>query len=275
MLAGAAALGRAAPAPAQWTEAPGAGWAQLSVYHHRTDREFGPDGTVRRFFADGRAVTTSVFLTAAVGLVEGADAWVQAPVHRLRFDDAGGERVETGLGDIRLFLRAGPALLGARLPVALAVRAGVKLPGSEFPVDAEVIPLTEGQRDWELMLEIGHSFHPLPLYAMGWVGNRWRERNEEIARDPGDERFAFAAVGGDLPAAFTWKLAGEGLWGTAPRIEGLPVPSASRRLLQLFPTLGRKAGPGILEVGGRLPLSGRNLPAGPALVLGYFVAWGR
>lgn len=226
------------------------------------------------FFADGHAITTSFFLTGAVGVVRGADVWVQVPVHRLSFDDAGGERDETGLGDVRLFLRLGPKLLRARLPVAVAVRGGVKLPGADFPVDAEVIPLTEGQRDWELMLEVGHSFHPFPLYVMGWFGNRWREENEEVVRDPGDERFAFAAAGGDLPAGFTWKFAWEGLWGLAPRIERLTVPTAKRRLQQLFPSVGRRLGPGILEVGGRIPVSGRNLPAGPALMGGYFLSWG-
>ncbi len=247
---------------------------QLTVFHHDTREEFDTEGEVAPFFADGHAVTTSFFLTAAVGLFHGVDAWVQVPVHRLSFDDAGGERDKTGLGDVRLFLRAGPRLLRAQLPVAVAVRGGVKLPGSDFPVDAEVIPLTEGQRDWELMLELGHSFHPLPLYIMGWVGNRWREENTEVVRDPGDERFAFAAAGGELPAGFTWKLAWEGLWGVAPRIERVKVPTAKRRLQQLLPTLGHRLGPGVLEAGARIPLGGRNLPAGPAVMGGYFFSWG-
>lgn len=267
-----------APLPSfgQWVEDPGEGWVQLTVFHHDTRDEFTPDGEVEPFFADGHMITTSAFLTGALGLVPGVDAWAQLPLHHLQFDDAAGDRTKTGIGDVRLWLRAGPELLGlgapglgggAPLPVAL--RAGVKLPGSEFPVDAEVIPVTEGQRDWELLAEIGHSFHPLPLYAKAWAGYRWRERNEQLLWDPGDERFAFAAVGGRIEG-LTWEMAGEGIWGDAPVKEGITLASSERRIVQLLPTVGIPTGPVTLELGARIPLEGRNLPAGPALRAGLF-----
>ena len=256
---------------AQWVEAPGSGWVHVSVSHHDTRRLFGPDGRPERIFADGHAVTTSLHATAALGLVRGADAWLQLPAHRLVFTNAGGRRERLGLGDPRLYLRFGPSLFGLRA-VPVALRLGVKLPAGDFPVDAEVIPLGEGQRDWELLLELGHAFHQRPFYVMGWAGYRWREANTELAWHPGDERFAFVAVGGRY-RRFVWKLAAEGWLGRPSIIQGVRVTSARRAFLQLLPSLGWQTALGLVELSGRLPLAGRNLPAGPALGLGYFVRW--
>ena len=256
---------------AQWIEAPWSGWVHFSVSHHDTHRLFGPDGQLQRIFADGHAVTTSLHATAALGLVRGADAWLQLPAHRLVFTDAGGRRERLGLGDPRLYLRFGPSLFGVR-PVPVALRFGVKLPVGDFPVDAEVIPLGEGQRDWEWLIELGHAFREKPLYVMGWAGYRWREANTQLAWHPGDERIAFIAAGGRY-RRLVWKLAAEGWLGRPPRIQGVRVASARREIVQALPSLGWQAGRGVIELSGRLPLAGRNLPAGPALGLGYFVRW--
>ena len=40
-------------------------------------------------------------------------------------------------------------------------------------------------------------------------------------------------------------------------------------------TIGWSVGPGSLEFGGQIPLSGRNLPTGPGLGLGYLLTWGQ
>ncbi len=266
-------------ARAQWIEPPGHGWAQLSLYHHDTRKRFDPGRSVEPLFNEGgRAVTTSLFVTAVAGVVRGADVWLQLPYHRLAFNDVAAERQSIGLGDPRLHGRLGPAFFGLP-PFPAALRGGVKFPLGKFSRDAEVIPLSEGQYDYELMLEAGHSFYPAPLYVMGWAGYRWRAFNDEIDRKPGNERFAYAAVGGRL-RSFDWKLAVEGLSGLAPRRRlpsglELVLLQDRRELLQLLPGVGRRVGPGTLEVGGRLPVAGRNLPAGPAFFVGYFVRWSR
>jgi hypothetical protein len=264
---------------AQWVEAPGEGWLEFSVTHHRTDTRFGPDGDVEPLFnAESRSVTTSAFLTTAVGLVPGLDAWAQVPFHRLQFDDIVRDRTSTGLGDPRIFLRAGPKAFGLDIGLPIAVRGGVKFPVGDFPIDAEVIPLTEGQRDWELLVELGYSFYPAPVYVMGWAGYRWRTFNDEIDSKPGDERLLYAAAGGSL-GDLTWKVAVDGLFGTPPMRRlastGLEIEleQDTRRLVQLLPSVGWTVGPGAVEVGARIPVDGRNLPAGPALTLGYFVNW--
>jgi hypothetical protein len=76
-----------------------------------------------------------------------------------------------------------------------------------------------------------------PLHVVGWAGYRWRMRNDERERKPGDERFARLGFGEPL-GTFRWDLAAEGLWGSAPEQQGLVLAGARRRLVQILPTLG-------------------------------------
>lgn len=258
-------------ASAQWVEEPGKGWIALAAYHQDTRKRFGIDGEVRDLFAEGRAVTTSSFLTVALGLVPGVDVWSQFSFHRLRYDDVAGRRSSTGLGDTRVWLRAAPlGWLGSSLPFAL--RAGVKAPVGDFDVDAEVIPLGDGQRDWEVMVELGHSFWPRSLYLSGWLGYRWREENTESRKDFGNEIFYFVQVGGRF-GPLGYELAVDGWDGASGVTEGVPIPSFQRDLVQLQPSLLYDVGPGRIEAGARFALRGANLPAGTALMVKYFTRW--
>lgn len=270
------------PADAQWVEPPGAGWMQVETLYHGTDTRYDEDGDLEPLFnEDSHSLTTSVFLKGALGLWRGLDVWAEVPFHRLQFDDAVRERTSTGFGDPRLFLRVGPGLAGVDdvLPLAVAVRGGLKLSVGDFPVSAEVIPLTEGQRDWEVLVEIGRSLHPWPLYLQGWAGFRWRETNAAINRKPGNERFFYAAAGGSVDR-FTWQVGVDGLFGKPPERQlssglTIPLPNDVRELVQILPTIGYRLGPGALEFGARIPVHGQNLPAGPSFTFGYFLAWDR
>lgn len=265
-------VGSDAPLAAQWVEAPGRGWVQFSFYHHDTTDEFGLERERREIRNGGHAISTSLFATAAMGVVKGVDAWLQVPFHRIDYSDNGGDRVRSGIGDVRAFLRVSPTvLLGSDFP--LAIRGGVKLSVGDFPLDAEIIPLGEGQTDWELMAEVGHSFWPRSVYMMGWAGFRWREANVERRVDFGDEAFFFVAVGGKA-GRVDYKLSLEGWDGGAWVQEGIRIENASREMLQVTPTLGTAAGPGQVELGTRIPLAGRNLAAGPAWTVGYFLRFG-
>ncbi len=262
---------------AQWVQKPGTGWLQASFYHHDTRERFDEQGNQEPLFNEGgRSITTSLFLTGAYGVYRGIDVWAQVPLHRLAFNDVAADRESFGLGDPLLHVRVGPSLIGVKTPFAVAIRAGVKLPFGEFPIDSEIVPLSEGQRDWEVMLELGHSFYPAPVYVMGWAGYRWRETNDDIERKPGDERFAFMAVGGAYNR-LSWKLALEAIFGekwisfTGVRI---PLAMSERELVQVLPTVGWALNRGTVELGARLPVMGQNLPAGPALFLGYFIPIG-
>ncbi len=252
---------------------PGAGWVQLSVYGQHASERYEDDGSREPFTVTGAEFhTRSLFLTAAVGVLPGLEIWGQVPGHRLTVSGSstlgGGS---TGVGDLRAAVRVSPELFGVDLP--MAVRAGAKTPASDFDVDPTVIPLSEGQNDFEVSVESGSSLGSLPLYVFGWIGYRWRSQNAAVAFEPGDERFAHVAVGGTA-RGLTWELAADGLWGEPPVVQGRRLPREQRRLLQLFPTLGYGVGPGRLEATGQLPLGGRNLPAALGLSVGYRVTWG-
>ncbi len=257
-----------ATATPQWVEPPGSGWASLALYHQDTRSVFLPDGSKDFFVLRGRAVASSAYLTGDLGLWSGVDAWLQLSFHRLIFDDQTGRATATGIGDSRVYLRANPLTwFGQEFPLAL--RAGLKIPMQDIDVGQEFVPLGDGQRDWELILEVGRSLYPRPVYVMGWVGYRWREAVEEPARDFGDERFFLLAVGGDR-GRVGYKLTAEGWYGHTPSFGGLTARGQERELLSVNPAVSYQVGPGSLELGGRFPVAGKNLPAGPDVQLGYF-----
>ena len=259
-------------ATAQWVEEPGSGWAALTIYHQATNRVFDPDGGRMGFPGRGRSVTTAAFGTVAWGLVPGVDAWAQLPVQRLWFRDPTGERSASGLGDLRLYLRGAP-LRFLDLDAPVAVRVGVKLPVGDFDVGTDLLPLGDGQRDWEALLEVGRSFHPRPGYGMVWLGYRWREPSEPGWVELGNEWIIYAAAGGEV-GPVTLKGAVDGWYGSPPILNGVRAKGAEREILRVSPSLQLSLGPGELEVGGRIPVAGRNLPAGAEVVLGYFVRLG-
>ncbi len=256
---------------AQWLEPPGRGWVALAIHHQDTRDVFAPTGERVDFVLNGRAVATSAYLTGAAGVVDGVDVWLQLSFHGLRFDDQTGRRRSTGFGDTRAWVRIAP-LRWLGLPVPVAVRGGAKLPVGDFDVDTELIPLGDGQRDWELLVEIGRSFYPLPLYAMGWIGYRWREEDTEGDRDFGDERFFFVRIGGS-PGPVGVRLTAEGWSGRPPRFGGLSARGQEREMIRIEPAVTLPLGPGEIEAGLRVPLAGKNLPAGTDLAVGYFARW--
>lgn len=269
------------PSSGQWVEAPGTGWVNVQLAHQSTDTGFNRNGNVvplDELDPEARSIITTVRLTGALGLVRGMDAWVDLPVHRQEFTGSGSDLLTTGLGDPRFFLRAGPSLVGvASLPVALAVRGGVKVTTGTFENDAETISLSQGQRDWTLLLELGKSLHPWPVYVAGWGGYRWREENEAIARDPGNEWVFYASAGGEIDR-FQWKVAVDGTFGQQSIDTNTGFAFAARELVQVIPTVGWAVGPGALQAGVRLPVHGQStrsdrLPASPTVTLGYFFSW--
>ena len=265
------------PSPAQWVEPPGTGWVDVQVAHQNTGTKFGNQGRriPLKLSGEARSIITTVRLTGALGIWHGLDVWADVPVRHLIFREPTQRFQRTGISDPRLFVRVGPSLVGlSQLPVAVAVRGGVKLPVGGFAASQQVIPLSEGQRDWKLLLELGKSLHPWPVYVMGWVGYRWREPNDTIARKPGNERLFYAAAGGHVNA-FRWKVAMDGLFGAPPvrTAFNLPLENERRELVQILPTVGWDLGPGTVQAGTRIPLHGRNLPAGPTFTLGYFLSW--
>ena len=255
---------------------PGQGWAQASVFALDTRDQFDNTGQAAPYFADGDLTLRSLLVTGAVGLVRGLEAWGQLSAHALDFSEVSGSRTRTGMGDVRLWLRAGPRLLGideGRLPVWMGLRVGVKLPGSDFPIDAQIIPLTEGQRDAEVAVELGRALAGGRYLVQAWGGRRWRAENRDAAVRPGNEWFGYVSGSAAVGSA-RFRLAAQLLRGAPYRTLGFPIPSSQREMIEMFPSISTALGGGQVEVGARVPLSGRNLPTGKALTLSYTLGWG-
>lgn len=256
---------------AQWAEGRGGWWAKLSFFHHQTTEQFRPNGDKRPFLSDGAESTSrAVFLDLLVGVTDRLDLWAQVPWFDLHFDDVLGDRNNSGVGDVRLSARYQLlSLRGGSVPVA--VRYTAKVPVVDFPLDAEVIPVGEGQWDHEAWLETGASLWPLPAYGVLWLGYRWRMENTETTRHPGDELALLAEVGGDLWGDVGGKLVLDGIFGSSGSIQGIDLSGDEREILYLQPALTWEMAPSTwIEVGARLPLRGRNFPAGPQLTLALF-----
>jgi hypothetical protein len=255
---------------------PGQGWIQGSVVSLKTRAQFDPNGIERVYINGGKLDLQSYLLTAAVGLVSGLEVWAQGALHSLEFQDLGGSLSRTGAGDVRLWLRGGPSLVGVDefdLPVWFGVRAGVKLPGSDFPIDRTVIPLTEGQKDAEVALELGRVFGQGGLAVQAWAGYRWRGTNDLVGVTPGNEWFGYASVAGAVGPVQA-RLSTQILDGSPYETLGLRLPTSQRKMMGVFLTLATRLGPGSVEMGAQLPMAGQNLPTGTALQVGYTVGFG-
>ena len=71
----------------------GGGWIQFSAYGQRADQFFSPSGSRQSFLANSEFTTRSAFFTGAVGILDGVEIWAQVPVHNLRVQGQGGNRV--------------------------------------------------------------------------------------------------------------------------------------------------------------------------------------
>ncbi len=249
---------------------PGGGWVQLSFYRQRFEQFYNQNGERQDFLSSGNFLTRSLFLTASVGVFEGLDVWAQMPVHNLGVETQNSSSSSSGVGDLRFSVRMTPELFGFEAPVGL--RFGSKFPAGAFPVDATVLPLTEGQRDFQVSLESGTTFDFLPVYVAGWAGYRWRQVSEVRFYDPGNETFAHLAVGGSA-ATLSWEIGADAYWGGAPVVAGLPLERDARRMFQIVPTIGYSIGPGTVELSAQIPVTGRNLPSGTGFGLGYRTGW--
>lgn len=247
------------------------GWVQFTYFRQRSTEFYNQLGDLQPLLANTAITTNSVFVTSGFGITEGLEVWAQVPIHDLSSTSTAGDADRHGVGDPRFAVRVGSEFFGLSFP--LMVRGGVKFAGTSFPVDATIIPLSEGQTDWEVSLESGYYLSgAFPLQIIGSFGYRWRQLNANNGRKPGDERFAYLSVGGPQ-RGWRWSVAVEGLWGKAPEDHGLRLPTSKRKLIQLDPSIAYQLGGNEVQVAMTLPLLGRNLAAANAITIGFHMPW--
>ena len=265
VLAGLAALPHSMSA--QWTQgAAGKIWVKSALFIQNTNERYTATGEREPYFAEGVADSKALYNDFIVGLHPKLDFWLQVPYLDLTFTDINQTLSEKGIGDVRGWLRWNPIrLFGGQTPIS--IRVGAKAPLGESPLDAQIIPLGEGQWDLEAFGEIGHSFWPVPGYAILWLGYRVRFENTEQVRDPGNE-FVFLAEAGGNPTPGTFvKTTLDGFRGGPTEQDGV-VTASQRRITNLQFTGAVRIGPLWPEFSVRLPLAGQDFPAGVQFVIG-------
>lgn len=254
------------PASAQWTRAKVGGlWVKTAFFFQRTDQRFDETGSRVPWLDMGESDARALYTDIVLGLHRDLDVWLQIPFFDLRFNRDFDPKRTTGFGDARGWVRWKVIdLFNESTPVAL--RFGAKAPIGSSPLDAEIIPVGDGQWDLEGFAEIGHSFWPAPAYAELWFGYRARFENREKAKDPGGEYVFLTEVGVNPTPRTLVKATLDGFWSRRWIVEGV-LTNTKRRILQL--QLSAAVGvprPIWTELGVRFPLGGRNFPAGPQLV---------
>jgi hypothetical protein len=252
---------------AQWTQgAAGKIWVKSALFIQNTDERYTAIGEREPYFAEGVAESKALYTDFILGLHPKLDFWLQVPYFDLTFTDLVQTLSETGIGDVRAWLRWNPIqLFGGRTPIS--IRAGAKAPVGESPIDAQIIPLGEGQWDLEGFGEIGHSFWPVPAYAILWLGYRVRFENTEQFNDPGNEFVFLVEAGGNpIPGTFV-KTTLDGFRGEPIERDGI-LTRSQRHITTLQFTGAVRTGPLWPEFSVRLPLAGQEFPAGVQFVIG-------
>ena len=280
LLVGLILLGAAANVSAgAWTLPRGQLWGKLTYFQQHTEEwyvgkgRFGAPGTRARYDFDGQYESRAVFFEGLYGVTDRLDLGLQVPYFDQSFANIAfaEPRTDTGLSDIR-------ALAKLRLlskPLVLALKTGVKVPTGEFKNEDGLIPVGEGQWDFDFVGQVGRSFWPLPLYGNIDLGYRVRTRNEQIDRDPGDEWFLNAEVGYQLVRQLM--LVGKcEVLRSHPAIVFGSIEAEIKRITYLTPallyTIGQRT---MIEAAVRFSLNGRNFPAGRQFVLGVATTLGK
>lgn len=261
-----------------WTFPKGTLWAKLTFMSQDTDEDYIgvprpniPRGTRRPYLLDGEYSSRTFFLDAMYGVTDNFNVGVQVPFFHQTFQDQeldvlfGGPVTSTGFSDIRVFLKQ--RLMDA--PVVSSVKIGVKAPTGDFENRQGLIPVGEGQWDFDFILQVGRSFWPFRAYANADVGYRVRTRNGEIDRDPGDEWFWIAEFGYQWTDRLLTVLKYEGIDGKETTSLGLQLAGDVKKIQYISPAvLFRTSDTTSIEAGVRLSIRGQNFPAGPVFQVG-------
>lgn len=256
-----------------WTLGRGRVWTKLSYYtYSATERFAGADcfscrpGDRVPYNFNGEAGSTAIFFDLWWGLTNRLDLQTQASYYpSVSFDDAIDDRNSNGIGDVRF---------GAKFrvldgPVVTSVKVLAKAPLGGFPIDAELVPVGEGQWDFDFVAQFGHSFYPLPAYANINIGYRLRARNTDTDIKPGNEGLFQAEFGYGVTHWLMLKGFLDVTRGGRNKFGDLVIRDSQRRITYLSPVLlifpDKNT---IIEASFLYPVAGRNFPAGTVFSIG-------
>lgn len=262
-----------------WTFPRGTLWTKLTVMVQDTNEDYIgvprpniPRGTRQPYLLDGEYSSRTFFLDAMYGVTDNFNVGIQVPFFHQTFEDQelttlfGGPVSSTGFSDIRIFLKhkIGPD------PIVSSLKVGIKAPTGDFQNRQGLIPVGEGQWDFDFILQAGRSFWPFRAYANVDLGYRVRLKNDEIDRDPGDERFWIAELGYQWTDRLLTVVKWEGIDGKETTSLGLTLASDVKKIQYISPALMFKATKTLsVETGVRFSINGQNFPAGPVFQFAF------
>ena len=224
-------------------------------------------GERARYRENGQYTSRAVFLDLYYGVTDRVDLGLQIPFFRQTFENVGFRPPNTasGISDIRAFAKINLI----QNPFVGSLTFGAKAPTGEFKSQDGLIPVGEGQWDFDFIAQIGRSLYPLPAYANLDIGYRVRLKNEAISRDPGDEWFFIAEAGYSPLNGLMLALKMEGIRGKPATVFGIRLPRDVKRITYVAPTLFIGPYKNLsLETALRISAGGRNFPAGTMWVIG-------
>lgn len=268
-----------------WTLPAGELWTKVTLFQQVADEwylaspEFG-NGQIREagerhpYRFNGQYESKALFSEAFYGLTDRFDIGLQVPYFSQEYADDTRMDVpsDSGIGDVRLFAKW--RVLSQ--PALFTLKVGTKMPTGDFKNEDGIVPVGEGQWDFDFVGQVGRSFWPLPLYANLDAGYRVRMKNKEVDRDPGDEWFYTAEVGVNLGSRLLLMAKLEGL-RSGPSVDFGIIKNRSqiKRVTYFNPALSIGLGGGTaLELGLRSTLNGRNFAAGHQLTAGLSAEFG-
>jgi len=224
-------------------------------------------GDRARYRENGHYQSRALFFDLFYGLTHRFDLGIQIPYFHQTFENMGFRPANTasGFSDIRFFSKFNIL----QNPFLLTIKLGAKAPTGKFENQDGIIPVGEGQWDFDFITQIGRSFWPLPIYATLDLGYRLRLKNDTISRDPGDEWFYHAEIGYQPREKLRIAFKAEGIRGNASHIFNIEIPRDVKRITYFAPTLVIAPYQNLnLETTLRISAGGRNFPAGHMWAVG-------
>ena len=269
-----------------WTLPQGKFWGKITMFQQETDEEYV--GIPRPYFAEGefrqhkagtrlpyrengKYDSKAVFIEGVYGVTDRLDLGLQVPYFDQVFTDDKYEIIgadppsDSGFSDMRVFAK----WRVIQKPVLFSLKTVAKMPTGEFLNVDGLIPVGEGQWDFDFVGQLGRSFWPLPLYGNIDLGYRVRMKNKEIDRDPGDEWLLNAELGYNITrwSLLVGKL--EAIRSKKGIAQGIKSRSLIKRITYFSPVLMFSLSDyAVLELGVRFSLNGRNFSAGHQVTLG-------
>jgi hypothetical protein len=96
---------------------------------------------------------------------------------------------------------------------------------------------SQGQWDFDFIVQLGRSFWPFRAYANADLGYRLRKKNGEVDRDPGDEFFWIAEFGYQWTKKLLTVIKYEGIEGQETTSLGLQLSGDVKKIQYISPAV--------------------------------------